>query len=158
MRNECVICLDEITIFFRKKLRCGHAFHKKCINKALEKNRTCPICSLVIFDDYETKLLNNRIDSSTIRLNTDRAIEILRESIKRRNSHRLVQSLINKYDPARLVYEYIANKDAKSLKTIIDSRFLNWHSTLNGKSIIETALDSEDEIIINIVVDADTKR
>ena len=38
-----------------KILPCGHAFHKKCIKKWLEKNNTCPYCNYDIKKDIEER-------------------------------------------------------------------------------------------------------
>lgn len=48
--DECLICLDH----FKKnqgyrKLKCGHLFHKKCIDKWFTKNSTCPTCRTDVF-------------------------------------------------------------------------------------------------------------
>ena len=41
--NTCSICLEECKTS-TKQLTCGHVFHKKCINKWLNKKKTCPLC------------------------------------------------------------------------------------------------------------------
>lgn len=49
--SECAICLND-TIKDKdiiKKLYCNHTFHKKCINKWLKINNTCPFCRTYIF-------------------------------------------------------------------------------------------------------------
>jgi C-terminal processing protease CtpA/Prc len=44
-KKECVICIEEIkdfdVIFLTK---CKHIYHKECIMKWLENNKTCPTC------------------------------------------------------------------------------------------------------------------
>ena len=46
--SKCVICLDVInrdnSIISITKLRCEHEFHKKCIDRWMIRNTTCPIC------------------------------------------------------------------------------------------------------------------
>lgn len=45
----CPICLDEKKIAEEwTKLLCEHEFHYKCITEWLNKNRSCPICRIVI--------------------------------------------------------------------------------------------------------------
>lgn len=44
--QECSICLsnDEFTYKSWVELKCGHCFHRHCIDLWLENHRTCPIC------------------------------------------------------------------------------------------------------------------
>jgi len=64
---NCAICLEEMDHRKRVKvLPCMHAFHEKCINVWLERNRICPICrhhiwmekskSFFLFETYRKKL------------------------------------------------------------------------------------------------------
>jgi len=42
-KENCIICLEEP----KKKccqLKCGHIFHKRCINKWFRTSSSCPIC------------------------------------------------------------------------------------------------------------------
>lgn len=41
---ECIICFHNIRWYQQKTLRCGHTFHRKCLNIWLKKKETCPIC------------------------------------------------------------------------------------------------------------------
>lgn len=41
--NICTICRSNM-IIDKKTLRCGHKFHRTCINRWLDSNITCPIC------------------------------------------------------------------------------------------------------------------
>ena len=40
--DNCSICLDEPEQC--SQLKCGHIFHKKCINKWFQSSKTCPVC------------------------------------------------------------------------------------------------------------------
>jgi hypothetical protein len=43
--STCSICQDEYQIKeYKRELSCGHLFHKKCIDKWLKTNLTCPFC------------------------------------------------------------------------------------------------------------------
>ena len=44
--SNCVICLDKFKENgFKRDLKCGHIFHKKCIDKWLKNHSgNCPIC------------------------------------------------------------------------------------------------------------------
>lgn len=50
--EECPICLeifgelDDDSLFCT--LRCGHSYHKKCLNDWLFKDNTCPNCRISI--------------------------------------------------------------------------------------------------------------
>jgi hypothetical protein len=39
----CSICLTDVTLD-KKALSCNHIYHKKCIDKWLERKSTCPVC------------------------------------------------------------------------------------------------------------------
>jgi uncharacterized membrane protein YgcG len=59
----CPICLDDFKTPFDKwteetvkaeglqVLRCGHAFHQKCVLDWIQKNSSCPICRTSVFDN-----------------------------------------------------------------------------------------------------------
>lgn len=55
--EECSICIsnDEFTYKSWVELRCGHAFHRHCIDLWLENHRTCPIC----VQDVDARPVNN---------------------------------------------------------------------------------------------------
>lgn len=43
--DECSVCVQEYKIGeYKRKLACGHEYHKKCIDKWLKDCLTCPIC------------------------------------------------------------------------------------------------------------------
>ena len=45
--ERCPICLDYIvepSILYAVKTSCNHSFHRKCLDKWLDNNKTCPIC------------------------------------------------------------------------------------------------------------------
>ena len=49
MNEQCNICLD--TYYSRQTitiLKCGHKYHKNCLQKWFQKKKTCPICSIEI--------------------------------------------------------------------------------------------------------------
>lgn len=48
--NECTICMENINCN-KKKLKCGHIFHTKCIEIWKLSNNTCPICRQEIKED-----------------------------------------------------------------------------------------------------------
>lgn len=151
--NECSICLDRL-IFKRKKLGCGHAFHRRCIALALKTRNECPICSAFVFNEHESNLLTSKAKFNPNSLSSERSMVVLREAIRRDKSSDLVRLITAQYDPSRLVYEFIAEKDVPALKAVIASRMLNWHSTVNDKTIVEAALNSDDANVIDVVLEA----
>ena len=46
VNENCLICIEKYKIHEFKRLlpNCKHCFHKKCIDKWLKKNASCPIC------------------------------------------------------------------------------------------------------------------
>lgn len=59
--SECVICLNNIHIG-KKKLKCGHTFHKKCIKTWLKDENTCPICRKEIKKKYKRKIIKKSLN------------------------------------------------------------------------------------------------
>lgn len=49
--EKCVICLEKYKVNeYKRELKCGHVFHKKCIDKWFKKsccdNKSCPLCRI----------------------------------------------------------------------------------------------------------------
>ena len=68
--DTCVICLDILSSLDKKNetvaLECNHQFHKKCIEKWLEKHDICPLCRTKLqIDDLNKKFSMNSQDNST---------------------------------------------------------------------------------------------
>ena len=49
--GECIICIEETDKGI--VLPCGHVYHEKCIRVWMNKNKTCPICRVVIKERVE---------------------------------------------------------------------------------------------------------
>ena len=49
--GECSICLSQIEDHL-VKTKCGHFFHKKCLEQWLETANTCPECRYVLYKKY----------------------------------------------------------------------------------------------------------
>jgi len=64
-KNECSICLNEISLKYLNTTSCGHTFHKKCINKWIIQRNNCPNCRFV-FKDMNNYYLFKLIDNITI--------------------------------------------------------------------------------------------
>ena len=50
--KECSICFDEYSEKeYQRKLKCGHTFHKKCIDRWINKYKhfSCPTCRQNVF-------------------------------------------------------------------------------------------------------------
>ena len=43
-RDDCPICMDILASREISRLRCGHSFHKTCVDEWLAEHRTCPMC------------------------------------------------------------------------------------------------------------------
>ena len=79
---ECAICQDYLT----KNLcttKCGHVFHKYCIEKSIKQKSTCPLCWEKCKDHQLTRL-NFQMPNFK---NLDEEIECFKKiNIKERNS------------------------------------------------------------------------
>ena len=43
--SHCIICSEDyIQGEYKRVLECNHVYHKKCIDKWLKKNYSCPVC------------------------------------------------------------------------------------------------------------------
>lgn len=50
-KSSCPICLDNYKDKeYKRTLKCGHTFHKKCIDKWIKKHNSCPICRKCCLD------------------------------------------------------------------------------------------------------------
>ncbi|XP_078489365.1 uncharacterized protein LOC144746217 [Ciona intestinalis] len=47
-KEQCLICLDDITGLKIKTLPCKHRFHEICVNTALKVSNLCPICKQAV--------------------------------------------------------------------------------------------------------------
>ena len=44
-KSSCPVCLEKFKDNeFKRELKCGHVFHKKCIDKWIKHQNSCPIC------------------------------------------------------------------------------------------------------------------
>lgn len=41
---NCIICFNELGLDVKRTSKCNHIFHRKCINRWLYGNNTCPVC------------------------------------------------------------------------------------------------------------------
>ena len=49
--DNCSICIDQFEIGqFHRKLKCGHCFHKKCIDTWFKNHSECPMCRETIIN------------------------------------------------------------------------------------------------------------
>jgi len=53
----CSICFNENKKYRNLTCSCGHTFHKKCINKWLKAENTCPLCRKIINNNHQTTQL-----------------------------------------------------------------------------------------------------
>lgn len=56
--KTCAICLEKISFINKKRTHCNHFFHKKCLNKWLSLNPTCPLCKDLL--KYSSVLINKK--------------------------------------------------------------------------------------------------
>ena len=54
--EECSICFEEIKDKDLKSLKCGHFFHKNCIDSWLKINPICPYCREYTKNYFESYL------------------------------------------------------------------------------------------------------
>ena len=153
--QECSICLERMIFNKTKLLACKHAFHERCIRLAARE--TCPVCSALILSKAETKTLNGRGDA--LRVSSNRALPLLKEAVRRKCAPDVIDELLAKCGDLTNVVRYsIAERDANLLGKAVASKTLNWHSTIDDKTIVEKALETNDPDIINVVCVAASRK
>jgi hypothetical protein len=58
-QKECTICADEIINGIQ--LKCGHVYHKNCIESWLKIKNKCPLCNQNPFENITQKLFNDNV-------------------------------------------------------------------------------------------------
>ncbi len=122
--EDCSICLNPLENVIGNNCSvvctkpCGHAFHKKCINKWLVKNKNCPLCR---------QFINATVLSSTFYNETKKAEKtthskektvvpkfewILQKCKEEKDNKFIIFSEFIK--PLKLLKEYLDNNDIKS--------------------------------------------
>ena len=49
INSECIICLQEISLYENVILiDCGHMYHKNCLLEWFKKRKNCPICNFSV--------------------------------------------------------------------------------------------------------------
>lgn len=133
--------------FTVKKLQCGHRFHSKCI----ETIQKCPLCSQQIFTDSEIKLFKHPEKNSLLKKITNYEA-VLHRAIELKNDG-LVSKLIAERDPGIVLINMMAAGESDVVKTLIASNKINWHHTFNGQTILELALNTRNDEMVNLVLD-----
>lgn len=156
--KECPICLEKIYIK-KKKLKCNHVFHKTCIDKMITtfNKRFCPICMAHIMTSPEMKLLSitspDCIDHFyTFHKSEVDVDEVISEAIKKGNDN-LILYLLNKADLNKIFPYLIDTQNIDLVKLFLTTNKINFHSTINGQSLIERAFLTKNSELINIILD-----
>lgn len=73
---QCSICLEKLPKKQKEFLCCAHFYHKRCINKWLERNSTCPECRIPVwiqtpeqFEEYQKFVEEKRSGEELFRRN-----------------------------------------------------------------------------------------
>lgn len=50
--DQCLICLEELSLDKTETFSCNHTFHRKCLEEWFKIERTCPLCrKMLLFND-----------------------------------------------------------------------------------------------------------
>lgn len=164
-----------------EKIACGHIFHSSCINMVYKSQ--CPLCEYPIFNKNEKTILKcNNSSKITILLKTyfdsygkfnnlyfyivkslssfslcstrrnsnknKRYLKILKLSYKHCDFTDILAIALKKssLDTSFITYE--------KMKELIQTARINWHTTFNGKTLFELAIENTDNLaIINLIID-----
>lgn len=167
--DECSICLERmICVPFLSRviginisrLSCGHCFHKHCLDLVKETSVYCPMCRKSFFDANEQRLLKglqHHVLDYINQMKPDRVDVVLREALKNDDA-KLVALLIERHDPSETLHHYISINDTKAVSSLITSKCINWHKTVNGKTLIDIAAETNDNVMYYIVASTHYKR
>jgi hypothetical protein len=145
MRKLCYLC--QKTSWSTISIDCGHTFHKDCI----ETITRCPICH---YEFNVPKLLKCTDPKKMEALFTKTMDEeILLQKAKQNHNTVLINFLSMKIDKRKLAKKYIINQDVREFEKLVNSKCLNFHQTLEGKTILEDALEVGNQDIINMILD-----
>lgn len=158
--GECSICLSRIYCIKIKsiligintyRLSCGHCFHTNCIESALTNHKVCPICQLTVFSPMDRQLFKHVNYDYLKTMEYDRAIIVLREAVRVSNNE-LLSALAQQIDPSEVIHHYINKRDIAAVgKLMCFTKNINWHRTVNGKTLVDSAIDSKSIAIMNLV-------
>lgn len=157
MKKTCAICLDNIWFNSGKQLRCKHIFHIDCVKKICAYKRQCPMCETYIFDDISDKILTTtnpqKIVELVSQLTNEQLYSLLKEATSK-NLHHLEGALINRITNAKdILDEFITTENITVIKKLLSSNKVNCHMTINGQTLIERALTTNNEELINLFLD-----
>lgn len=158
--DECSICLERMIFitfgsrmlgFNTSRLSCGHCFHKQCFDIVKETSAYCPICRKTFFDTNEKLLLDGSYDVDYVRsMKPDRIDAVLHQAVVNKDD-KLVALLIERHDPSEVLHHFIAEKDTRAVSQLLCSKCINWHKTVNGKTLLDIAAETNDNVIIHTV-------
>lgn len=112
---ECAICLADVDVWSGVRLhRCGHMYHRKCIQGWLLKHSTCPLCRcevcpyITVYLEYvrDIKELRRMIDVHIWKTIKIGAVPTL---------YSAYETLIKVYDVKRVLQKDDASKDVGDL-------------------------------------------
>ena len=162
--DECSICLSKMIVVSKKhnfvgvnirKLSCGHTFHKTCIAAVLKHRHLCPICQSYVYTAEEAALLKKKtITSSDVQylatIPSERAMVLLKDAVKM-GLKMLIEAICAIFDPTEVVHHYIIQNNVEALLQLVYSKWLNWHRTYNGKTLVDAAAEADEPLIGQIV-------
>ena len=143
--KECPICLEDM--WLRKTLRCGHSYHKKCINMALAVKQMCPLCRASSCEPCEPCEERSRGGASRVsgpldQLTVEDQAEIVEKCIQEAASPGVLFPHIN----MRVVISYFINRgNILCLSYLLEHCRVNFHATFRGRTINEEVLECSDE-------------
>ena len=149
----CLICQEDIHFCHEEisVVNCGHLFHKKCLQKWLDTNSTCPKCkSAVTTNDFVQNIYPSKKEDSDFMLNklseetenlvkissTENIQKMLTERINIRENKNL--KLIEENSRLKIENEHLKNHN--QLKKDFELQSLKNEENLNIENIDNTSL------------------
>ena len=151
--------LIKTKVFNLKQLKCGHIFHRDCIDMVYEP--ICPLCRIYLVDEELMEKVTKKLLKHPSSLEVKKMVEplpkeFIHELLKRiveKNNPDIVKQVLRVVNPSSLLMEAIEKKDEKMVELLAQSRKINWDQTFQGKTLLEHSVCSGNEVIANLVLD-----
>ena len=153
--KKCAVCLSRI-VAFKCKLQCKHVFHRKCVSSL----RRCPLCDDIIPHPNELKMLALSNPKALERFyykyewTIDSEYVLKRAMVEGKLS--VVDCIItfnmDKSMLTRVGMDYIDRNEYKLMVRLLNYHKLNFHITVNGKTLLEHARDKNNQIMVNHIL------
>ncbi len=156
MKKICAVCLNKFWFKSGTRLRCGHVYHPECVQKICEYKRQCPLCETYIYDELSEKLLcatqETQIRKMVKNIKQDQLLPLFKEAID--GGRELLREALVDHAAVNkdIVNDFIVSENTPILRQLLASNKVNVHATVNGLTVVERALETNNRDLIIAVL------